>query len=89
MSSSHLLVVFLMFPFVPGTWVVMVALTALEKSPMPVVSTIAVTGPAPSDVTMWNVPEIEALLVEIWGRVDPESAIAAFTPLTALLVPPA
>lgn len=68
---------------------VIVALTALEKSPAPVVSIMAVRGPAPSDVTMWKVPEMEALLVLTWGRVLPERAMAAFTPVVALLVPPA
>jgi hypothetical protein len=88
-SSSHRLVVFLMLPFSPGTWVVTVALTALLKSPWPVVSTTAVTGPAPSEVTMWKVPEMEALVVLIWGRVEPDRAMDLATPVAALFFPPA
>jgi hypothetical protein len=46
------------------------------KAPVPVGSTMAVYGPAPSDVTMWTVPEMEPP-EETWGRVLPDMAVTA------------
>ena len=107
-ARSHLVcLLFLMLPFFPGIWVVTTALTAFEKSPFPVVSTIAVRGylfisdyipgnkenyihtPAPSEVTIWKVPEIDALSVLICGSVLPERAIDLVTPDSALFLPAA
>lgn len=43
-------------PKLPGTWVVMSALLPEANSPVPVGSTMAVYGPAPSVVTICRVP---------------------------------
>ena len=68
-----------MLPLVPGTCVVTVAILPVEKAPVPVVSTMAVYGPAPSVVTMWTVPEMEPPF-ETWGRVEPDMAMTALMP---------
>jgi hypothetical protein len=55
----------------------------VEKAPVPVGSTMAVYGPAPSVVTMWTVPEIDPP-DETWGRVLPDIATTADIPAKVL-----
>ena len=72
-----------MLPLVPGTCWVTVISVPVEKAPVPVGSTMAVYGPAPSLVTMWTVPEMEPPL-ETWGRVLPDCAMTALMPARVL-----
>ena len=68
-----------MLPLVPGTCWVTVNCWPVEKAPVPVGSTMAVYGPAPSVVTMWTVPEMDPP-EDTWGNVLPDWAITADMP---------
>ena len=65
-------------PRFPGTCCVTVACVPEAKAPVPVGSTIAWYGPAPSVVTMWSVP-LRDPPSDTWGRVEPDAAMAADT----------
>lgn len=75
----------LISPSSPGTWVVTSALVPLANSPVPVESTTACRGPAPSVVTMWKVPDSVPLVADTCGSVEPERSCAAATMETVFL----
>lgn len=75
----------LMLPFLPGTCVVTFMVVPAANLPVPVGSTIAVYGPAPSVVTMCRVPEKELLTC---GRVEPDWATADWMSDRVLAPPP-